>query len=124
MGDAHPEETFACVVDVLNGHRLGYLHVVEDAIPAGQKGNFFHRLRSGWKGIYVANGGYDAERGERAVSETSADAVAYGRLFLANPDLPMRLSRRGPLNVPDTERFYGGDERGYIDYPEWAKKPE
>jgi hypothetical protein len=78
-------------------------------------------VRAAWKGIYVANGGYDAERGERAVSDGSADAVAYGRLFLANPDLPTRLSRRGPLNVPDTGSFYGGDERGYIDYPEWAK---
>jgi N-ethylmaleimide reductase len=78
-------------------------------------------LRSAWKGIYVANGGYDAERGERAVSDGSADAVAYGRLFLANPDLPTRLRRRGPWNVPDTASFYGGDEHGYIDYPEWAK---
>jgi len=108
-------------VDVLNGHRPGYLHVVEDAIPVDCKADFFRRLRSAWKGIYVANGGYDAERGERAVSDGSADAVAYGRLFLANPDLPTRLSRRGPLNVPDTKSFYGGDERGYIDYPEWTQ---
>lgn len=120
MGDANPEETFARVVDVLNGHRPGYLHVVEDAIPVGCKTDFFRRLRSAWKGIYVANGGYDAERGERVVSEGFADAVAYGRLFLANPDLPIRLSRRGPLNTPDVGSFYGGDERGYIDYPEWA----
>ncbi len=121
MGDANPEETFARVVDVLNGHRPGYLHVVEDTIPVDQKADFFGRLRTAWKGIYVANGGYDAERGERAVADGSADAVAYGRLFLANPDLPARLSRRGPLNLPDTNSFYGGDERGYIDYPEWAK---
>jgi N-ethylmaleimide reductase len=121
MGDANPEETFACVVDVLNGHRVGYLHVVEDAFPVELKADFFGRLRSAWQGIYVANGGYDPERGERAVSDGSADAVAYGRLFLANPDLPTRLSRRGPLNVPDTKSFYGGDERGYVDYPEWAK---
>jgi N-ethylmaleimide reductase len=122
MGDANPEETFACVVDVLNGYRTGYLHVVEDAIDGAfqVKANFFRRLRSAWEGIYLANGGYDAERGERAVSDGSADAVAYGRLFLANPDLPTRLSRRGPFNVPDTGSFYGGDERGYIDYPESA----
>ena len=88
MGDAHPEETFARVVDMLNGHRPGYLHVVEDPIPVDQKADFFGRLRSTWKGIYIANGGYDAERGERAVSDGSADAVAYGRLFLANPICP------------------------------------
>jgi N-ethylmaleimide reductase len=93
---------------------------VEDTIPGDHKADFFQRLRSAWEGTYVANGGYDAERGERAVSDGFADAVAYGRIFLANPDLPTRLSRRGPLNVPDTKSFYGGDERGYIDYPEWA----
>jgi N-ethylmaleimide reductase len=120
MGDANPEETFACVVDLLNGQRPGYLHVVEDTIPADGKADFFRRLRSAWKGVYVANGGYDAERGERALLEGTADAVAYGRLFLANPDLPKRLSRRGPLNTADVGSFYGGDERGYIDYPEWA----
>jgi N-ethylmaleimide reductase len=121
MGDANPEETFARVVDVLNRHQLGYLHVVEDPIPADQNADFYQRLHAAWKGIYIANGGYDAERGERAVSDGSADAVAYGRLFLTNPDLPTRLSRRGPLNAPDTKSFYGGDDRGYIDYPEWIK---
>lgn len=121
MGDANPEETFAYVVDMLNEHQLGYLHVVEDTIPVDLSADFFRRLRSAWKGIYVANGGYDAERGERAVSDGSVDAVAYGRLFLANPDLPIRLSHRAPLNEPDTGSFYGGDERGYIDYPEWVR---
>lgn len=122
MGDADPEETFACVVDVLNGYRPGYLHVVEDTIPVNFRADFFQGLRSAWKGLYVANGGYDAGRGERAVADGFADAVAYGRLFLANPDLPKRLSQRGPLNEPDTGRFYGGDARGYVDYPEWAGK--
>jgi N-ethylmaleimide reductase len=123
MGDADPEETYACVVDVLNRYRPGYLHMVEDTIGEASpvKAHFFRRLRSAWKGIYVANGGYDAERGERAVSDGSADAVAFGRLFLANPDLPARLSGRGPLNAPDQGSFYGGDEHGYIDYPVWAK---
>ena len=119
MGDANPEETFACVVGALNERRLGYLHVVEDKIPADGRADFFQRLRSAWKGIYVANGGYDAERGEHAVSVGLADAVAYGRLFLANPDLPVRLSGRKSLNVPEPASFYGGDEHGYIDYPKW-----
>ena len=117
MGDANPEDTFARVVDVLNEHRLGYLHVVEDPIPADHKADFYRRLRSAWHGVYVANAGYDAERGERAIADGSADAVAYGRLFLANPDLPARLRRRAPLNAPDPKSFYGGDEHGYIDYP-------
>src|SRR5271166_4451914 len=57
MGDANPEETFARVVDLLNRHRPGYLHVVEDTIPVDLKADFFGRLRTAWKGIYVANGG-------------------------------------------------------------------
>jgi N-ethylmaleimide reductase len=117
MGDANPEETYACVVDLLNRHRPTYLHVVEDPIPVDRKADFFRRLRSAWKGIYVANGGYDAERGERALSEGTADAVAYGRLFLANPDLPKRLQFASPLNEPDQRTFYGGDAKGYTDYP-------
>jgi N-ethylmaleimide reductase len=120
MGDANPEETVVRAVDVLNEHQLGYLHVVEDPIPADHNADFYGRVRSAWKGIYIANAGYDAERGERAIADASADAVAYGRLFLANPDLPKRLRHRGPLNAPDTKSFYGGDERGYIDYPAWA----
>lgn len=121
MGDANPEETFAHVIDVLNAQQLGYLHVVEDPIPAGQEADFYHRLRAAWNGLYVANAGYDAERGEHAITEGSADAVAYGRLFLANPDLPLRMRYRGPLNAPDTKSFYGGGERGYIDYPAWPE---
>ena len=74
-----------------------------------------------WSIRYAQLNSGEGQRGERAVSDGYAYAVAYGRLFLANPDLPTRLSRRGPLNVPDTGSFYGGDERGYIDYPEWAK---
>lgn len=120
MGDANPEETFARIVDVLNGRQLGYLHVVEDPIPADLKADFYRSLRAAWHGLYVANAGYDAERGERAIAKRAADAVAYGRLFLANPDLPERLRRRGPLNPPDTKSFYGGDQRGYVDYPAWA----
>jgi len=121
MADANPAETFACVVDTLNGHQPGYLHVVEDPIPTAHKADFYRHLRSAWKGIYVANADYDAERGERAIRDGFADAVAYGRLFLANPDLPARLSVRAPLNTPDGKSFYGGDEHGYVDYPEWAK---
>ncbi len=120
MGDANSEETFARVVEVLNKHQIGYLHVVEDPVPADQQADFYRRVRAAWMGTYIANAGYDAERGERAIANASADAVAYGRLFLANPDLPARLRQRSPLTAPDTKTFYGGDERGYIDYPTWA----
>ena len=74
-------------------------------------------LRELWKGFYVVNGGYDGPRGEEAIRSGHADAIAYGRAFLANPDLPRRLQLGSPLNVPDQRTFYGGDARGYTDYP-------
>ena len=52
-----------------------------------------------------------------ALSAGAADLVAFGRLFLANPDLPARFAQGAPLNTPDPDTFYGGDERGYTDYP-------
>jgi N-ethylmaleimide reductase len=64
----------------------------------------------------VANG-FDRETGTRAVAEGAADAVAFGRLFLANPDLPERFRLKAPLNTPDESTFYGGAEKGYTDYP-------
>ena len=67
--------------------------------------------------IYMANAGYDFARASAAMSAGAADLVAFGRLFLANPDLPARFAQGAPLNTPDPETFYGGDERGYTDYP-------
>jgi N-ethylmaleimide reductase len=123
MSDDNPEQTFSHVVEVLNGMRLGYLHVVE-ASPGEAPANarlteLFKNLRASWNGTYIVNGGYDAARGELAIASNRADAVTYGRLFLANPDLPKRLRHGAPLNAADPQSFYGGTELGYIDYPLW-----
>ena len=74
-------------------------------------------LRDGWQGIYITNGGYDQARGYTAVADGTADAVAFGTLFLANPDLVTRFRLDTPLNEPDPATFYGGGKQGYIDYP-------
>ena len=65
----------------------------------------------------MTNGGYDRDRAERVLKAGDADLVSFGRLFLANPDLPERFKKNGPLNEPDLATFYGGDETGYTDYP-------
>jgi N-ethylmaleimide reductase len=121
MVDSDPTATFTAAARELAALDLGYLHVVEAAQgdePAPDAfRQLFGRLRRDWPGLYVANGMYDGPGGERAVSEGRADAIAYGRLFLANPDLPERLRRRAPLNTPDRATFYGGTEHGYTDYP-------
>ena len=124
MSDDNPRETFSVAVEQLNTYGLGYIHVVESAQDS--KGDdeeslaLSAHLRSLWKGLYVVNGGYDRARGEEALRTGHADAVAYGRAFLANPDLPKRLRLGAALNEPDPATFYGGGAAGYTTYPALA----
>jgi N-ethylmaleimide reductase len=121
MHDDNPLDTFSVAVGMLNDLGLGYLHVVEQAQDS--KGSdddtvaLSAHLRTLWKGLYVVNGGYDGPKGEVSVRTGRADAVAYGRAFLANPDLPRRLQLRAALNEPDPTTFYGGGAAGYTSYP-------
>lgn len=117
MYDSRPEATFATVVESLNALRLAYLHVVEqnDAPHAGPHFEPSH-LRHAWTTAYVANGGYDRESAEAAI-RSGVDFVSFGKLFLANPDLPLRFERSATLNEADRHTYYGGTDRGYIDYP-------
>lgn len=120
MRDTDPEMTFSRVVELLNPLNLAYLHVTRLGMDApGAAGPAFDltRLRRLWQGIYMTNHGYDRTSAMAAVEQGEADLVAFGTLFLANPDLVERLRRDAPLNSPDPTTFYGGDERGYTDYP-------
>lgn len=120
MRDSNPEATFSYAVKALNRFGLGYLHITEMGSEApGAAGPAFdlRRLRPLWLGVYVTNGGYDKARANAAIAAGEADAVAFGVLFLANPDLVTRFRRDAPLNAPDPDTFYGGDEHGYTDYP-------
>ncbi len=121
MSDDNPRETFSVAVERLNDFGLGYLHVVErsqDSVASGEEALALSaHLRTLWKGLHVVNGGYDGARGEQAVRTGHADAVAYGRAFLANPDLPRRLQLGAALNEPDPTTFYGGGDAGYTSYP-------
>lgn len=71
-------------------------------------------------GAYIANERFTRESAEAILRSGDADAVAFGKLFIANPDLPARFRVQAPLNEPRPELFYGGDEHGYTDYPELA----
>jgi N-ethylmaleimide reductase len=121
MRDDNPLETFSVTVARLNDFGLGYLHVVERAQDSNGSGEealaLSAHLRTLWKGLYVVNGGYDGLKGEEALRTGHADAVAYGRAFLANPDLPRRLQLGAALNEPDPTTFYGGGAAGYTSYP-------
>ena len=74
-------------------------------------------LREKFNGALIVNGGYDLDAGYQTIARSTADLVAYGTPFLANPDLPDRFRRHADLNKPDQATFYGGEEKGYIDYP-------
>ena len=113
----------------LNKLNIGYLHLVEtdgpgaaaeDAPPdafLAARHPLFARLREVFDGPLIVNGGYDGGRGETVLASGAADLVAYGKWFLANPDLPLRLGAASPLNAPDKATFYGGGAEGYTDYP-------
>jgi N-ethylmaleimide reductase len=121
MHDSDPAETYGCVVNGLNRFGLAYLSVVEIDLdnPGGYQAGLndvTRRLRSACGGPYITNGGYDRESGTAVLASGDADLVSYGRLFLANPDLPERFRRNASLNTPDESTFYGGDEKGYTDY--------
>ena len=127
MNDADPEETYQYLVNEVNAFELAYLNAVE--IDLSEPGaydmpNFnaalnyiTFELKKIFSGTYITNGGYDLESGNAVLSSGNADIVSYGRHILANPDLPERFARNAPLNEPDPNTFYLGEEKGYIDYP-------
>jgi N-ethylmaleimide reductase len=125
MSDSDPIWTFSYLANELDHRGLGYLHVTEPiagpwAVPADVP-RALPVLRKIFKGTLIANGGYDAHSGNAAIAQGEADLVAFGVPFLANPDLPLRYFKRAPLNSPDPATFYGGEEKGYIDYPALAE---
>lgn len=123
MHDSNRAETFGYVADALNQFNLAYLHIIEPRL----KGNVtveddgtglgVRHFRSIYKGTLVTAGGYSCETGEAILSQGHADLVAYGRLFLANPDLPKRFATNAHLNKYDRATFYSSGDLGYIDYP-------
>ena len=116
MHDSNPQALFNFVAESLNQFNLAYLHVVEGNIDGEAQTFDFAAMRKLYKGNYMANLGYDKVRGNAAIASGHADVIAYGVPFIANPDLVRRYKTNAPLNAPKPDLFYGGDEKGYIDY--------
>ena len=123
MSDSDPMTMFAAALDRANDAGLGYVHVVEGETggPRTLPLDALSLIRTEFRGTYMANNGYNRELAIEAVQTGAADLIAFGRLFLANPDLVARLERNAPLNEPDPATFYGGDAKGYTDYPTLEK---
>jgi len=115
--DSDPQATFNFVAGALSGRGLGYLHVVEGDMMSGERRLDYRQVRDNFDGCYMANRGYDKARAQAAIARGDADMVSFGQLFIANPDLVQRFKTDAVLNTPDPDTFYGGDEKGYTDYP-------
>lgn len=126
--DPDPQPLFTYVVQQLARRGLAYVHVIEGSTGGprdyqqGDRPFDYDALRGAYReaggtGAWMVNNAYDAAMAEQAVAEGRADLVAFGKAFIANPDLVRRLREHAPLNAPDKATFYGGGEKGYTDYP-------
>jgi N-ethylmaleimide reductase len=123
MYDSNPEATFGYATKALDALGLAYLHVVEPRIKGNETIDenaapvAVRYLRHLFSGPIIAAGGFNRESAEELLSQGDADMVAFGRAFISNPDLAIRMRENLPLNVYDRDTFYGGDAGGYTDYP-------
>ncbi|MFF8834436.1 alkene reductase [Streptomyces sp. NPDC015130] len=117
IAETDTAEIYPALVAAIDPVGIAYLHVTE---PAPEVRELTLALRKTFSGTFILNPATEGPTGPDAlalIEDGTADLVAYGALFLANPDLPARLKAGGPYNTPDTATFFGGDHRGYTDYP-------
>lgn len=119
LADSHPQAVFGYLVEALNQRGIAFIHFIEGATggPRDVPGFDYAWARQAFKGTYIANNGYDRLMAIDAVESGKADAIAFGRLFIANPDLVTRLKRNAALNEPNPNTFYTPGPVGYTDYP-------
>lgn len=116
MGDSNPAETFGYVARELGKRGIAFICARE----AQSENRLGPQLKKAFGGVYIANQQLTKASAEQLLTAGEADAVAFGQLFIANPDLPQRLQLDAPLNVPDPDTFYHATPEGYIDYPALA----
>ena len=119
MGDSDALATFTYVGRELGKRGLAFLCAREAQKPD----SIGPTIKEAFGGVFIANEGFTQEGAELALAEGKADAVAFGKLFLANPDLPDRFARHAPLNAWDVKTFYSGGAAGYTDYPALRTEP-
>ena len=128
-GEPDPMPLYTHAINSLNPLGLAYLHFIEPrSSGAGRAEVNWQNVPSAmvlyrpiWKGVLISAGGFTGEAAEAAVAEGHADAIAFGRIFISNPDLPRRLQHGYPLTPYNRATFYGGEDAGYTDYPVYAE---
>ena len=117
ISDSNPAATFSYVATELGKRKLAFIAAREHIGPDSIGPN----LKKLFGGVFVANEAIDQHTGQQLLDEGKADAVAFGKLFIANPDLPARFAKHAPLNRPEPHTFYAAGSHGYIDYPAVAE---
>jgi len=124
-GEADPMPLYSYVVKALDKLGLAYLHFIEPRSSGAGRAEVNHQnvpsamvlFRPLWSGVLISAGGFTGEAAEAAIAQGHADAIAFGRIFISNPDLPRRLREGFPITPYNRATFYGGEEKGYTDYP-------
>jgi N-ethylmaleimide reductase len=127
-GEADPMPLYTHLIGALDTMGLAYLHLIEPRASGAGQAEVDHRdvpsaavlFRSAWRGVLIAAGNFRGDSAAAMIEAGHADAIAFGRLFISNPDLPERLRTGAALTPYDRSTFYGGGEAGYVDYPERA----
>lgn len=118
IDDSNPQALYLYVARELGARKLAYLHVIEGDMSGKPAPSFDYRaIKDAFGGPYIANFQYDKQRAEVALANGSADLVSFGKPFIANPDLVLRLKLNAPLAAPAVQTLYGGGAAGYTDYP-------
>jgi N-ethylmaleimide reductase len=128
-GEADPMPLYSHVIQALDQLGLAYLHFIEPRSSGAGRAEVNHQnvpsamvlFRPIWRGVLISAGGFTGETAEAAIAAGHADAIAFGRIFISNPDLPRRLQYGFPLTPYNRASFYGGEAAGYTDYPVYGE---
>jgi N-ethylmaleimide reductase len=124
-GEADPMPLYSHAIQSLDKLGLAYLHFVEPRSSGAGRAEVNRQnvpsamvlFRPMWSGVLMSAGGFTGETADAAISAGHADTIAFGRIFISNPDLPRRLQQGYPLTPYNRATFYGGEASGYTDYP-------
>jgi N-ethylmaleimide reductase len=126
VGDDEPDVLYAYIAETLNRYGLAYLHLINPTTSSPEADpravTIMNAIREKYRGKLVVAGNFDHETAEAWLENGKADLIAFGRKFIANPDLPERLRKNLPLNADDPSTYYGGGAKGYTDYPSIAQE--
>jgi N-ethylmaleimide reductase len=125
LSDSNPQAVFGHLIEELTKRGIAFIDMVEGATGGSRDlpGFDYAWAKNTFTGTYIANNGYTRDMAMEAVSSGKADAVAFGRLYISNPDLVQRLKLNAPLTEPNPQTFYGPDHAGYTDYPTLSTTP-